>query len=724
MNKEEAKARIEKLKGSINQYRYDYHVLNKSTIPDAALDSLKHELTKLEGQFPELITADSPSQRVAGEPLQQFNKVEHKTRMLSLNDMFSKGETGEWIARISKLIPGKKWNYLVEPKLDGLAVSLIYENGQFVLGSTRGDGRVGEDVTQNLRTIDAIPLSLNLEQISSSTSATNAVVEITRGSKNNHIDSGSNVRNDNEKDGNRPFANTRDVRLKGRIEIRGEVVISRKNFAKINKEQENKGLPIYANPRNLAAGSIRQLDPKLAASRKLDFVAYQVIDDGTIKTHQEEHRLITEWGFKSLETKLCKTLDEIEQFLVHIHSVRDGLVYQTDGAVITVNEKELWGPLGIVGKAPRYSVAYKFAAEEVTTKVLDIEVQVGRTGALTPVAIMEPVLVAGSTVSRATLHNEDEIMRKDVRIGDTIILRKAGDVIPEVVSVLIELRSGKEKQFVMPNTCPLCESKIIRSKGEAVSRCSNKGCYGQEKETIIHFVSRLAMDIDGAGEAVIEQLMENGLIRDVTDLYFVKFDELKSLERFAEKSAQNLIEAIVKSKSVVLNRFIYGLGIRHVGEVTAYSLARFISEKIKQNEYGVKELWHAMHLISLEDWQNIDDVGGVVGQSIFEYVHSKHTQELMDKFAKAKIVIKAPAVRTNLPLQGNTLVLTGELKSITREDAEMRIRELGGKASGSVSAKTNYVIVGENPGSKAKKAQELGIKIINEAEAFKLLDIK
>jgi DNA ligase (NAD+) len=698
MNKEEAKERIEKLKNSINKYRYDYHVLNKSTIPDAALDSLKHELSQLEGQYPELITPDSPSQRIAGEPLKQFNKVEHKQRMLSLNDMFSKEETGEWITRISKLIPGKRWNYLVEPKLDGLAVSLIYENGQFVLGSTRGDGRVGEDVTQNLRTIDAIPLSLP----SFGRALVGAVHELPE--KGRFV--------------NRPYD------IKGRIEVRGEVVISRKNFAKINKEQEAKGLLIYANPRNLAAGSIRQLDPKLAASRKLDFVAYQVISDGTIKTHQEEHKLITEWGFISLETKICSSLNEIEGFLAHILKERDGLVYQTDGAVITVNEKNLWGPLGIVGKAPRYSVAYKFAAEEVTTKILDIEVQVGRTGALTPVAIMEPVLVAGSTVSRATLHNQDEIERKDVRIGDTIILRKAGDVIPEVVSVLTELRTGKEKKFIMPMICPLCGSKTLRKEGEAVLRCSNKNCFGQEKETIIHFVSRLAMDIDGAGEAVIEQLMESGLIRDAADLYFVKFDELKALDRFAEKSAQNLIDAVIKSKNVVLNRFIYGLGIRHVGEVTAYSLARFISEKIKHNEYSVKDLWHALHSISLEEWQNIDDVGGVVGQSIYEYIHSKHAQNLMDKFAKAGFVIKAPVVRANLPLQGKTFVLTGELGSITREDAEMRIRELGGKASGSVSAKTDYVIVGENPGSKAKKAQDLGIKIISENEATKLLDLK
>lgn len=674
MNKEEVKARIEKLKASINKYRYDYHVLNKSTIPDAALDSLKHELVQLESQYPDLITADSPSQRVAGEPLKQFQKVEHKIRMLSLNDMFSKEETGEWIGRISKLIPGKSWNYLVEPKLDGLAVSLIYENGQFVLGSTRGDGRMGEDVTQNLRTIDAIPLSVDDKS--------------------------------------------------SRIEVRGEVVISRKNFAKINKEQESKGLPIYANPRNLAAGSIRQLDPKLAASRKLDFVAYQVIAEGDIKTHHEEHNLITKWGFKSLEIKLCKSLDEIEQFLKHIHSEREGLVYQTDGAVITVDEKELWGPLGVVGKAPRYSVAYKFAAEEVTTKILDIEVQVGRTGALTPVAIMEPVLVSGSTVSRATLHNEDEIERKDVRIGDTIILRKAGDVIPEVVSVLKELRSGNEKKFLMPKLCPLCGSKTLKPEGEAVLRCSNKNCYGQEKESIIHFVSRQAMDIDGAGEAVIEQLMENGLIRDAADLYFVKFNELKSLDRFAEKSAQNLILAIEKSTTVVLNRFIYGLGVRHVGEITAYNLARFISDKLKKKEYSADELWQVVQAVRLEEWQNIDDVGAVVGESICSYLHSSVAKALFTKFAKANLKIQSPVARASLPLQGKTFVLTGELHSITREDAEMRIRELGGKASGSVSAKTDYVIVGKNPGSKAKKAQGLGIKIIDEHAAKKLLDIE
>lgn len=700
MNKADAKTRIEKLKASINQYRYDYHVLNKSTIPDAALDSLKHELSQLENDYPELITPDSPTQRVAGEPLKQFKKVEHKQRMLSLNDVFSPDELSDWITRITKLVHGTKFDYLVEPKLDGLAVSLVYEDGQFVLGSTRGDGREGEDVTQNLRTIEAIPLSLSFPR--------------TRESMDPCVRS-----DDNEGEGKRVSEGATKA-LKGRFEVRGEVVISRESFAKINEDQMRKGLLVYANPRNLAAGSIRQLDSKLAASRKLDFVAYQIIAEG-IETHENEHLIISALGFKSLEVKVCAGLAEIEKFLKHIHKEREVMTYQTDGAVIMVNNKKLWGPLGVVGKAPRYATAYKFAAEEVTTKVLDIQVQVGRTGALTPVAIMEPAVVAGSTVSRATLHNQDEIDRKDVRVGDTIILRKAGDVIPEVVKVLTELRTGSEKKFRMPEKCPVCGSKVVRPEGEAAARCSNKNCFGQEREQIIHFVSRAAFDIDGAGEAVIEQLMESGLIRDAADLYFLKIGDIEPLERFAEKSAQNLIEAIEKSKAQPLNRFIYGLGIRHVGDVTAYSLMRYVHERTKIDHFTPKSLWEWMSKIKLEEWQDIDDMGVVVGKSIFEYINSNFGKEIIEKLDKAGVKINIPAPRANLPLTGKTFVFTGALESITREEAEMKVRELGGKASGSVSAKTDYVVVGADAGSKLKKAQQLGAKVLSEAETKKLL---
>ncbi|MFA6082618.1 MAG: NAD-dependent DNA ligase LigA [Patescibacteria group bacterium] len=683
MNKSEAKDRIDKLKASINQYRYDYHVLNKSTIPDAALDSLKHELSQLESQFPDLITSDSPTQRVAGQPLKQFKKVAHQKRMMSLNDVFSSEELGDWTVRISKLVSHANWDYLVEPKLDGLAVSLIYQEGQMVLGATRGDGRVGEDVTQNLRTIEAVPLSL--------------------------------YRLDSRLRGN-------DI-ARGRFEVRGEVVISRKNFAKINAEQTKKGLPVYANPRNLAAGSIRQLDPKLAASRHLDFVAYQVMADFDILTHAEEHQLLRNLGFKSLDVGECRDVREIRDFLDDLQQKREHLPYQTDGAVISVNQKSYWEPLGFVGKAPRYAVAYKFAAEEVTTKIIDIQVQVGRTGALTPVAIMEPVVVAGTTVSRATLHNQDEIARKDVRIGDTVILRKAGDVIPEVVQVLTELRTGKEKKFVMPEKCPLCESKVVRPEGEAVARCANKNCFGQEKEQLVHFVSRAAFDVDGAGEAVIDQLLDNDLIGDAADLFFLKVGDVEALDRFAQKSADNLITAIAARKTIALNRFLYSLGIRHVGEQTAFALAQFLSNKVS-GEITPTDLWHHLQKIDLETWQEIDDVGVVVGQSIFDYASSSIGQNLMQKFTKAgiKITIPSPSTHT-LPLTGKTFVFTGEMASLTREEAESKVRELGGKASSSVSAKTDYVVVGENPGSKADKARELHVKIIYEKEAKNLLNM-
>lgn len=687
MNKQEAQKRLIKLRESINRYRFDYHVLNKSTISEAALDSLKHQLSQIESQFPDLITPDSPSQRVAGEPLKEFRKISHKVPMLSLNDVFSDVELKNWIERIKKLAPSEHFQYLVEPKLDGLAVSLHYQKGMLKVGATRGDGKVGEDVTQNLRTIESIPLKLSHDA----------------------------------KVNSQPLDLITKM-LKGNIEVRGEVVISRRNFDRLNQTQKQQGQALFANPRNLAAGSIRQLDAKLVAKRHLDFVAYQIICDVPLQSHLTEHQTLELLGFKSLPVKKCHNAEEITLYLETILKSRDKNDFQTDGAVISVNDHRQWSLLGVVGKAPRYAVAYKFSAEEVTTKIVDIQVQIGRTGAITPIAIMEPVQVAGSTVSRATLHNEDEIKRKDVRIGDTVIIRKAGDIIPEVIRSLPELRIGHEKKFVMPTKCPLCDSKIIRPEGEAVARCTNLSCFGQEKERIIHFVSRAAFDVDGAGEAVIEQLLQNNLISDPSDLFFLKRGDLEALPRFAEKSADNLMNAIETSKKINLPRFLYALGIRHVGEQTAFALAERTSRDLKKNQASVSEIQSAVLKLDVAELENIDDVGTVVAESISAFIKSTAARALMRKLNKAEIKIEIPHIdQTTKPLYGQTFVFTGTLEKMTRPEAEARVRQLGGKASGSVSANTSYVVAGADAGSKLTRARNLGVKIVTEVEARKIL---
>ncbi len=691
MNKQQAQQRISKLRESIDRYRYEYHVLDKSSISEAALDSLKHELTLLEQQFPELITPDSPTQRVAGEPLKQFKKVQHRTPMLSLNDVFSVEELQAWYERIQKIVPNEKITYYAEPKLDGLAVSLVYQNGVFEYGATRGNGVVGEDVTLNLRTIESIPLLLNREVVTDPT-----------------------------------LKKWQEQALKSRIEIRGEVVISRPNFKKLNEIQKKNGLPTFANPRNLAAGSIRQLDPKLAAARLLDFVAWRLIAPFELPRHQDEHHLASALGFKTRpEARSCNNLEEVNKFLKELSKLREHLPFQTDGAVINIDQARLWPKLGVVGKAPRAIIAFKFAAEEASTKVLDIQVQVGRTGALTPVAMLEPTVVAGSTVSRASLHNEDEIKRKDIRIGDTVIIHKAGDIIPEVVKVLTELRDGSEKVFKMPRKCPLCESKIVQPEGEAVARCSNPNCFGQEKERILHFVGRAAFDIDGAGEAVIDQLLQKALIRDTADLFLLKLGDIEALDRFATKSASNLYDAIQSSKHQPLARFLYGLGIRHVGEQTAYDLANYLRQKFGKELEKSAALLQKAQSLSLEDYEGIEGVGKVVAESIYQYFNADSTKTLFHKFHSVDLSLEMPEVSDveKLPLYGKTVVFTGHLESITREEGEARVRELGGKPSSSVSQNTSYVVVGTDPGSKADKAKKLGVPILTEKEAKKLLEL-
>jgi len=663
MTKTEAKERIEKLKDLVNYHRYLYHVLDRQEISDAALDSLKHELSKLESEYPEYLTPDSPTQR-AGKPLSGFKKVRHGSPMLSLQDAFAEEEMKAWEGRITKLVPSEKLDYFAELKIDGFAISLVYEDGFLAEGSTRGDGYIGEDVTQNLKTIESIPLKLN---------------------------------------------NVSGINTKQRIEVRGEVFMSEQEFERVNKEQTLKNLPFYANPRNLAAGSIRQLDPKIAASRRLDSYFYNLVTDLGQKTHEDEHKILADLGFKtSPHVKYCPDLLCVLDYYDYWTTRKGKLPFEVDGMVAIVNSLELERRLGMVGKAPRWAVAYKFPAEQATTGVLDIQIGIGRTGALTPVAILEPVLVAGSTVSRATLHNEDEIKRKDIRIGDTVIIQKAGDVIPEVVESLKNLRTGKEKYFKMPKECPICGGKVIRPEGEAVARCANTACFAIRREQIIHFVSRDAFDIQGLGEKIIDQLLARDLITDSADLFKLKAGDLQPLERFAEKSASNIIESIESHKKVTLAKFIFALGIRYVGIQTAALLADYFGnlEKIKD--------------ASIEELENVEGVGKKVAASIYNWFgdpnNLRYIKELKDAGVGYELHEKS------YELEGMTFVITGSLSSMAREEAEEIIRNMGGKASSSVSKNTSYVVAGENPGSKHKKAIDLGIKIINENEFLKLLE--
>jgi len=675
MIRQEAKKRISKLRKFIRYHNYQYHVLDSPEISDAAFDSLKHELHELEQQFPDLIVPDSPTQRVSGQALDKFGKVKHRKPMLSLEDVFYREELEAWQGRIQKLVPSQKIDYFVELKIDGFAITLTYKNGLFVQGATRGDGKIGEDVSQNLKTIDSIPLKLEIRQKFSS-----AAIE----------------------------KNIKELLRRGEIEIRGEVYMTVKAFEKVNQERQKKGLPLYANPRNTAAGSIRQLDPKVAASRQLDFLAYDVITDVGQKTHQDEHKIARALGFRISQDQYCRNLNEAVKFWQRIGKTREKLSYQIDGVVVNVNDNNVFKKLGVVGKAPRGAIAFKFPAKEATTVVKDIVVQVGRTGALTPVAELKPVRISGILVTRATLHNEDEIKRLDVRIGDTVIVRRAGDVIPDVVEVIKKIRTGKEKVFHMPNKCPVCGSKVIRPQGEVVHRCTNKDCGAQQRQRLSHFVSKKAFNIDGLGPKIVNQLMDDGLVSDASDLFSLTQGDLAPLERFAEKSAANLIEAIKKSKKISLSKFIFALGIRHVGEETAVNLAQHFGrlEKLKKS--------------NREEFSSVKDVGEKVAQSLFKWFNNKKNQKFIDELLKSGIEIgKVKVVKKKLA--GMIFVLTGELEKFTREQAKAKIRELGGDISSSVSKKTDYVVVGKEPGSKYEKAKKLGVKIIDEKEFLKII---
>jgi len=662
MDKQQAQQRISKLKETINHHRYLYHVLDRQEISDSALDSLKKELFDLEQQFPDLITSDSPTQRIGGEALKEFKKVKHSQRMISFNDAFSKEDMEDWYSRFIKLVPDNQKNkidFYCELKIDGLAIELIYEKGFLKTGSTRGDGNIGEDITQNLKTVEAIPLTIN--------------------DKRNII-------------------------------VRGEVFITKKEFERINREQKEKGLPVYANPRNIAAGSVRQLDPKITASRKLDSFAYELITDLGQKTHEDKHKILKDLGFKTNKhNKYCKSFQEALNFREHWIKEREKLDYEIDGVVVIINNNEIFEKLGVVGKAPRGAIAYKFPQAEATTKVLNIKVQVGRTGAMTPVAVLEPVQVTGITITRATLHNEDEIKRLGLKIGDTVIVGRAGDVIPDIMKVLPELRTGKEKNFKMPEKCPSCGTKLVKSESEVLLRCPNKNCFAQRRRGFYHFVSRTAFNIDGLGPKIIDRLLDEGLVQDPSDLFELKEGDVKNLERFAEKSAENLIKSIQEKKEITLAKFVYALGIRNIGEETAIDLAKHFGsiKKIKEAE--------------LEEFDKILDIGPVVAKSIYEWFQDKENIKFVERLEKSVKIINYKIQAKNYKLAGKMFVLTGTLEKMSRDEAKQKIRELGGDVSESVSSKTSYVVLGKDPGSKAERAQKLGVEVLNEKQFLDLI---
>ncbi len=666
MTKAEAKKRIDKLRKVINHHRYIYHVLDKQEISEAVLDSLKKELFELEQQYPDLVTLDSPTQRIGGEPLKKFKKFKHHSPMHSFNDAFNREDMENWEERFSKLINNPlKDGYYCELKLDGLAIELVYEKGVLVTGATRGDGIIGEDVTENLKTIEAIPLNLNEAKMK----APNILV------------------------------------------VRGEVFLSKKDFKRINKEQEKKELKIYANPRNLAAGSIRQLDPKITSSRNLDSFAYSLVTDLGQKTHEEEHELLKKLGFKiNSHNKHQKDLGEVQKFRDKWEKDREKLDYEIDGIVVIVNNEEKYEKLGVVGKAPRSAIAYKFSPPEAETIVEDIIVQVGRTGSLTPVAVLKPVEIGGVMVSRATLHNLDEIRRLDVKIGDTVIVGRAGDVIPDIREVIKELRTGKEKEFHMPKKCPVCGGKVVRVPGQVAYKCASKKCPAIKREGIYHFVSRGAFNIEGVGPKIIDQLMDAALIRNAADLFFLKKEGLLNLPRFAEKSAQNTVNSIQESKKMPLHKFIYALGIANVGIETATDLAR---------RFGTMD---KLLKASEEELDNVKDIGEVVAKSIREWFEDSYNQKLLDRLKEAGVNPEPIKIaKKSSKLTGKTFVFTGSLDTISREEAEEKVREMGGDPTSSISKNTDYVIAGSEPGSKYNKAKKLGVKIIDEKKFLGLI---
>ncbi len=670
MSREEAAARAAKLRDQLNQYRYEYYVLDRPTVDDAVYDSLNVELRELESKSPDLVPPDSPTQRVGAKPQNRFLSASHRTPMLSLSDVFSTDEVEQWVTRLQKLLPGRfEPEYYGEIKMDGLAASLTYQDGLLVRGLTRGDGRTGEDVTQNLRTIETVPLRL------------------------------------------RRAPGVPDEVYQGEFEVRGEVLMYKEVFAQLNTQRQAAGKPLFANPRNTAAGTVRQLDPRLVAERRLSFHVYAVATSVPgVTTHAHEHDLAAQLGFKvEPHSRVLHGTAEILDFLHEWEDKRKDLPYGTDGAVVTLNDRDAYQFLGAVGKAPRGSVAYKFPAEQATTKVKDIMVSIGRTGAATPFAVLEPVQVAGSTIQMATLHNAGEVARKDIQIGDTVVIQKAGDVIPEVVQSLPALRTGAEWPFAMPADCPVCGQPLYKEAEEAVWRCVNFDCPALERGRIIHFASKDAYDIEGVGEKNVDALLDAGLIRDAADLFTLTPQQVAALDRFAEVSSRKLVEAVQARKSVTLDRFIYALGVRHVGQQTAYDLAEYF-----KNLDGFRQA-------ALDDLKAVPGIGTVVAGSVHEWLHSERHQEFLQKLLDNGVQPE-PVRQIEGPLTGKQFVVTGSLSAFSREVAGERIAALGGKLQNSVTKDTDYVVVGDDPGaSKVAKAQKLGTRQIDEGELLVML---
>ena len=726
MTTKDIKTRIEKLRETINRHRYLYHVLDRQEISDAALDSLKRELAELEKQYPRYASPDSPTQRIGGKPLDKFAKIVHKARQWSFADAFTEEEIKEFDERVKRMltkeppstsdVEGGKTEYVCELKIDGFKIVLTYENGILRTAATRGDGATGEDVTQNIKTIESIPLKLE-----------------------------------------KPLS----------IVVEGEIWMSRREFEKLNVKQKEKGEPPFANPRNVAAGSIRQLDPSVAASRKLDSYIYDIAmiekqekklfsDESPVVSEREkmvsspifvlkerggnvsfslsgdegessktdisssfpetqikELELLEKLGFKvNKNYKLCQNIEEVIAYWKEWQKKKDKEDYWIDGVAVKLNRRDWQERLGYTGKAPRFAIAFKFPAEQATTVMKDIVAQVGRTGALTPVAHLAPVLVAGTVVSRAPLHNDSEIKRLGLKIGDTVVIQKAGDVIPEVVRVLEEMRTGKEKEFKMPETCPVCGGKLAREKDSPIIRCVNKNCSVKHRRALYYFASKKAMNIEGLGPKIIDALLDNGLIRDAADIYDLKEGDLESLERFGEKSAKNLINAVSAARTTTLPRFLTALGIFHVGEETADLLAK----KAKSIE--------VLSDMPAEELQKIDGIGPKVAESIFDWFKDKRNRELLERLLKRiKIILpeKSPLLEKS-KIRGKIFVLTGTMESVSRDKAKEEIKLRGGQVSESVSKNTDFVVAGAEPGSKYDKAKKLGVKIIGEKEFLKLLE--
>jgi DNA ligase (NAD+) len=660
--------KAEELREEIEYHNYRYYVLDQPEISDAGYDRLMRELEEIEQQHPGLRSPNSPTQRVGAHPLESFEIVQHTLPMLSLANAFSETEARDFDKRVKKILgTTAEIEYVAEPKLDGLAVELVYERGRFIVGSTRGDGVNGEDITQNLRTIRTIPLQLIHKEIP----------------------------------------------IPERLEVRGEVIIELKRFRALNEKREAAGDPIFANPRNAAAGSVRQLDPKITAERPLEIYCYALGEASgwAVETQWELLQTLPKWGLRTNpNVRPCHGIDKVLDYYREMTKRREELPYEIDGIVMKVDRFDLQARLGEISRSPRWALAFKFQPKQESTKIRNIVVQVGRTGALTPVAVMEPVRVGGVEVSRATLHNQDEIDKKDVRIGDTVVIQRAGDVIPEVVQVIESKRTGEEKKFRMPSKCPVCGAEVVREEAEAIYRCIGLDCPAQLKGRIRHFASKRAMDIEGLGVKLINQLVDKGLIKDVADLYYTRKEDLIALERMADKSAQNIIDAIESSKEKPLSKFLFALGIRHVGE--------HISEVLGRRYPHLEDLFY----LSEEELQEVEEVGPEVAASVVRFFRDRKNRESIERLKSAGVKPIEPHPKGKGKLAGKVFVFTGTLTSCGRDEARDRVESLGGVTTSTISQKVDFVVAGEDPGSKIDKAKEMGIKIVNEEEFKNMIE--